>query len=272
MPYYPKSQVKTSLYTNGTEYVLVTTREMYKGYYYLTSTGRKYTGKSPTNSPTTEIVLISELAGFSPQATESPFAVSFEPAGTEEPKRMSFSSAELVRVSDYSTLSSNPQFDPSTGTIPYTPPNQVYSNRYIPTYSPVLPTLEDFENGYFTRYFCKKNNELKYIEINKSFFTKLSNQDKDVAWDLYTPTSIQWQLTGDTTQVHNSNLSSVSYIESTQGWLGFPQYFKNNFTKYYDKNPLTTIQPPLTNTSSPTTLPPPSVSIISSPSPGPYQL
>jgi len=158
MPYYPKSQVKTSLYTNGTEYILITTREQYKGYYYLTSTGKKYTGKSPNNSPTTEIIPISELANSSPQSAESPFAVSFEPFGVKESTRMSFSPDELIRVSDYSSLSFNPQFDPSTGTTPYTPPNQVYTNRYTPSYSPVLPTIGDFENGYFTRYFCKKNN------------------------------------------------------------------------------------------------------------------
>lgn len=56
MPYYPKSQVKTSLYTNGGEYVLITTGANYKGYYYLISTGKKYVGKIPTNGPSIEIV------------------------------------------------------------------------------------------------------------------------------------------------------------------------------------------------------------------------
>lgn len=45
--YYPKSQIKNNLYTNGDEYVLSTTQQSYKGYYYETSNGGKYTGKFP---------------------------------------------------------------------------------------------------------------------------------------------------------------------------------------------------------------------------------
>lgn len=37
--YYPKSQIKESLYTKGKEYTLVNTEKEYKGYYYLTSNG-----------------------------------------------------------------------------------------------------------------------------------------------------------------------------------------------------------------------------------------
>ena len=43
--YYPKSQVKTGLYTNGNEYALITTQKEYVGYYFETSSGKKYTGK-----------------------------------------------------------------------------------------------------------------------------------------------------------------------------------------------------------------------------------
>ena len=39
MPYYPKSQIKTDLYTNGDEYISSSTQEVYIGYYYEISTG-----------------------------------------------------------------------------------------------------------------------------------------------------------------------------------------------------------------------------------------
>jgi hypothetical protein len=41
MPYYPLSQIKPNLFTNGGEYVLSTTKENYKGPYYELSNGRK---------------------------------------------------------------------------------------------------------------------------------------------------------------------------------------------------------------------------------------
>ena len=47
MSYYPKSQIKTNLYTNGKEYVLSTNKNSYKGYYYELSNGDKFTGKTP---------------------------------------------------------------------------------------------------------------------------------------------------------------------------------------------------------------------------------
>ena len=47
--YFPKSQIKTSLYTNGGEYTLSTNNTEYKGYYYKISTGEKFTGKFPSN-------------------------------------------------------------------------------------------------------------------------------------------------------------------------------------------------------------------------------
>jgi hypothetical protein len=61
MAYYPKSQVKTDLYTNGGQYVLSTTQEEYTGYYYEISTGQKYTGKNPQQGPS---ILLQKLRNY----------------------------------------------------------------------------------------------------------------------------------------------------------------------------------------------------------------
>ena len=39
--YYPKSQIKPNLYTNGEEFILSTTKETYKGPYYKISSGKQ---------------------------------------------------------------------------------------------------------------------------------------------------------------------------------------------------------------------------------------
>ena len=49
MAYYPKSQIKTNLYTNGEELILSNTNEDYIGYYYEISNGDKFTGKYPND-------------------------------------------------------------------------------------------------------------------------------------------------------------------------------------------------------------------------------
>ena len=49
--YFPKSQIKPNLYTNGGEYLLAPTKQDYKGYYYEVSSGQRFTGKTPQDGP-----------------------------------------------------------------------------------------------------------------------------------------------------------------------------------------------------------------------------
>ena len=194
--YYPKSQIKTNLYTNG-EYNLSTTKLPYTGYYYEVSSGDKFTGKTPNDPPNIKLIL-------PPQPTE------FQ--GLKE-----------------ASPSENIVFTPSE--FYYTPSDA--SSRLIPSFNPTIPTDQDKQNGQFNRYFCKKNNELRYLEIDKDTYLKLLNRDQQIAWDLYTPTIVLWQIKGNKEQVYNSNKGTVISIEQNLRWNGFSQYFKENYLKYY---------------------------------------
>jgi hypothetical protein len=193
--YYPKSQVKPNLFTNGGEYILSTTKEEYKGYYYKISTGQLYTGKNPTDPQSTllEPLLDSQRSVALPIEPNQPL--------------------EIVTPIN--------QFSPS---LPI---------RSIPLFNQTPPNTQEQQNGQFTRYFCKRNNELKYIEINLDTYTQLSTKDPQIAWDLYTPASVLWQTQGDKNTVYASNQSTVYLVEKTQIWYGFSQYFKGDFLKYY---------------------------------------
>lgn len=189
--YYPKSQIKPNLYTNGGEYVLSTTQEEYIGYYFKTSTGQSYTGKNPNQQPN----ILLETISLTPD--DSPFVSSL----------------------NVSPLAISPS--PSLPT------------RAIPTFNPNPPTQQEQQNGQYTRYFCKRNNELKYIEIDLNTFTLLSTRSPQIAWDLYTPASVLWQIQGDKNTVYASNQASVFSIEKKLQWHGFSQYFQGQFLKYY---------------------------------------
>ena len=195
--YYPKSQIKPNLYTNGGEYILSTTKEEYTGYYYKVSTGQLYTGKNPNQLP--NILLQSSLTLNNPTGT-----------------------TENTPPEEITPLFSSE----------YTDPNQSKS-RIIPRFNPQTPTTQEQQNGQFTRYFCKRNNELKYMEISLDTYTQLSTKNPQIAWDLYTPASVLWQIQGDKNTVYASNQSSVYLVEKTQIWYGFSQYFKGDFLKYY---------------------------------------
>jgi hypothetical protein len=195
--YYPKSQIKTNLYTDGKEFSLSSTKEAYVGYYYETSTGQQYTGRTPQDGPN---ILIQRSDSYPNPLIEN--------QSTPPEEIVLLQSAEYV--------------DPN-----------ILSTRALPVFNLTLPTNQDKTNGQFNRYFCKKTNELKYLEISQDTYQQLKNRDPKIAWDLYTPAIVLWVIQGNQTQVFNSNKATVQALEQNLPWYGFTQYFQDKFLKYY---------------------------------------
>jgi hypothetical protein len=203
--YYPKSQIKTGLYTNGDKFVNPTTSQPYQGYYYETSNGQSYTGKTPQDGPNILLSFQEENLTFDPTNV------------LDNPDFDNTIYYYGVTSTDYDSITN-------------TDTNKV---RSIPKFNITLPTDQDKTNGQFNRYFCKKTNELKYLEISKDTYQQLQNQDLKIAWDLYTPAIVLWIIQGDQTQVFNSNKATVQALEQNLPWYGFTQYFQDKFLKYY---------------------------------------
>jgi hypothetical protein len=198
MLYYPKSQIKPNLYTNGNEYVFSTTKEEYKGYYYEVSNGQKYTGKNPQDGSNILLSLLDPL--------------------TLQIENLTKQNLTYIEVQD----------NISEGVYTFISPLRV-----IPQFNPTLPTTQDQQNGQFTRYFCKRNNDTQYLEISKETHDQLKSRNPQIAWDLFTPVSLIWQIVGNKEQVYNSNRASTIAIEQNLKWYGFSQYFQDKFLKYY---------------------------------------
>ncbi len=195
--YYPKSQIKTNLYTNGGEYVLSITKEEYKGYYYELSTGKKYTGKSPNDPP--NILLTSQEKIQSIVSPIDPFT-DFSP--------------NLIHSVDQSL----------SPTLP---------SRSLPQFNLTLPTDKDKSLGVFSRYFCKKTNELIYLEIDQKTYSDLQAGSSTIARDLYEPLTTLWYIKGNKEQTYKANKGLILLIEQRQKWYGFSKYLKEDFLKYY---------------------------------------
>jgi hypothetical protein len=208
--YYPKSQIKTNLYTNGDEYTLSTTKENYKGFYYELSNGKLYTGKTTSDKPNILLLpqtLLNDIP-YSPYAIEDNSITLNNSSGEEN---------ETYIYLDFRLYPKVKSFRPRT----------------IPIYNPTIPTTKDYNLGVFTRYFCKKNNELKYIEIDEKTYNLLKLKSNQLAWDLYSPLLVLWYLNGEKEKVFQTNKGLVNLIERQNKWYGFSQYFKDNYTKYY---------------------------------------
>ena len=220
MPYYPLSQIQTDLFTNGNEYVIKSNLSPYKGSYYKISTGKSFTGNVPSNQ-SKEIILI-DLATNQPISDNK---ISIEVPSSKIVNIVSLSSTDDAGVYDnkgniiYKANTSNYTSDSQPRTLPS-------------SYYPVL-TQEQKNKGQLTRYFAKKSNELRYIEVDKKTYDALESKSSDIAFDLYVPASLIWKIKGDKQEIYTSNKAATTSVEQQFRWPGFSQYFKDKFTQFY---------------------------------------
>jgi hypothetical protein len=206
--YYPKSQIKTNLNTLGNEFVIFGTNQEYKGYYYLISNGQAYSGKTPSD-PTSQLL--------QPITQSLSFLIETKDAETGEGGSLTADAAFFSLPEAYATSTNI-----NISSVP-SPPKQSY---------PVV-TENDYKLGEFQRYFVKKSNEPKFLEISLEDYRKYVNQDRSVMSELYIPFQINWILTGEKEQVYQINQNIVAKAEREQNLPGFTQYFRDRFTQFY---------------------------------------
>ena len=217
MSYFPKYYIKTNLYTVGGEYVIKKTGEDYSGYYWSTGNNRFYTGQTPNSNPIFEIVpkLINNGPDLPPGTEYVIYALPRDGVTESTPTNP----YDVNIVVDYLTLKN----------INYQTSENI---KILPSYNPNPPTQQDYQNGEFIRYFCKRSNMIEYIEINQSTFDSLVSRSPSIEWSLYIPFRIFWKLTGDKQQVYDINKNITLLAMKNQKLPSFDQYLKFDFTKY----------------------------------------
>jgi hypothetical protein len=199
--YFPKSQIKENLYTNGGEFEIASTKRDYIGPYFSTSKGQFYTGKNYNDTPNNLLVKTTLKSTPSESILSEPLPKNYY----------------IIDDSYYNSKNID-----SRGIAPRTP---------IQTLG--KPTDKDIQNGFFYRYFVKKGNEGRFIEISKEEHLKFQNKDTSVQWQLYTPTRIKWDIQGDREQVYNGNKTVVSLTEQRKNLPGFTLFFRDQFDKFW---------------------------------------
>ena len=190
MAYYPKSQITPNLYTNGGELFVTSTGQPYFGYYYRLSNGQVFSGRTPQDLPNFPLTTTTR------QQTPNPTTHNDVPVFTVTNKDGSVNGYQYPNDFYYRDY---PKFDPQNSIIPY--------------YAPVLPTQQDYQISEFRRYFCKKVNEIKYLD---------------------------WQLTGDIKQVARVNKNTVELTSFQNKFPRLEEYLKFDYTKYYNQLGTTT--------------------------------
>ena len=216
--YYPKSQIKTNLYTNGGEYVIKTSGKDYIGFYYKLSNGELYVGKQPSGRGNTQLIT-------PPNSTVSP----------EDYKENDVRIALFVDDPDPTIEEELNGQDILLYTDSLGDNTVNVKARLLPPPYYSTPTQKEKIIGEYRRYFAKKTNELIYIEISKETYTKFKSNDPTVASDLYECLFFPWSIRTPNSINSNSptpetiNRKIVAQVERNNKWYGFTSYFRGNF-------------------------------------------
>ena len=219
--YYPKNRIKTNQYTYGNEWFGVNDGLEYIGFYYILSSGKAYKGKSPEEQGGQE-----EIHKVKKEGEFSKWPV-YRDDGTG--------------IVNFSQIADN--YDGHTFETQFQEPQDVndYINligadatktRFIPVYEPTFPTDEDYQIGYFTRYFVVKENELVYTEISKKTFDALEKEDPEMLWELYKPFQMRWTISGRMDDVFIVNNNMIKLVEKQIQRPKFNRYLTNSLEYY----------------------------------------
>jgi hypothetical protein len=219
--YIPKNRIITDLKTSLNEFVYKGTNIFYNGSYWKSYNGKFYTGKNPNDTPSQEIEPTPIMAGdrdiTSPSSQTSILFIDYVETPSE-----GITQSNLSIVGDYSILKKINLNNPEVKLLP---------SQYYPT-----PTQDDYNLGVFPRYFVVKVNENVYLEVNKDTYDSINNQSPDWAWELYTPFSILWTLTGERDTVFITNRNITQLTEQRLKRRGLQEFLKRNYLKFYKTN------------------------------------
>lgn len=201
--YFPESEITPNLYTYGGEFTKINSLTSYIGYYFKTSSGKLYTESTPQRSSVELIKIKNEDSINIGKKTSN---IIFNSYGDTNDIELYLNSKKDINKS---------------------------KSKIIPTYYNTTPTEEDYNNGEFIRYFCKKRNELIYVEISIDIYDLLNKKDDSIMWELYFPFYIPWKLIGEKNKIYSTNKNIVQLKINNLNLVGFDKYLKENYLKFH---------------------------------------
>lgn len=199
--YYPKSQIKTDQITYGGELQNATTKEEYKGFYWVTSKGDIFSGKNPNDKPSDRLekYLNSPIDITTGKELYEPFPESYFI------KEESYYNGKKKRAAKKAPR--NPKVTRS------------------------IPTEENYKKGKYTKYYVSKTNEIKFLEVSKTEYLKFKNRSGEVNWSLYEAIELEWVIGGDRETAFLTNKTSVHLLNDKHP--GFESLFRNRYDRFW---------------------------------------
>lgn len=192
--YFPKGRIQENLYTNGGEFKKTSTGEDYTGQYYKTFDGKCKTGPNPLEGP----------------------SESLEAINKDENTRIPQSNLNKAYLNN-SSIKIN---------------TNILSLAVLidPVSYQAIPTEEDYQRGYYLRYFAQKRKGQAYniIEIDEATYNDLTGNRTKYNYLVWKALKLFWQLTGPIKDNKTNRTQVIAGIEDTnlrlirQQEKGFP--------------------------------------------------
>lgn len=226
MAYLPKHYVKTGLFANPGNYLERNSNQPYSGPYYQIATGQYFTGTGPQDPNTVEIIPFgdAEEPGTGYQQVSIAFNLDVKTLTPEE-------SSNLIQNQEAFQISQPKLVDDYLRVKQYS--DSYYNVRILPYGVTPTPDENDYKVGEYVRYFCKKTNELLYLELDQIQFNAISQKDPKYFWEQYVAFSLPWSLTGDPQQVFKTNQAIVKRRIQNLGLTSFDKYLREDYLKFY---------------------------------------
>lgn len=231
MAYLPKHYVKTGLTANPGEYIDRATGQPYSGPYYEIATGQFFAGVGPQDPNAREILPFGDgevAAGTQYQQVGIAFNLdvpNIRPGGSsyniQNQPTVNYQVFQQQVVNEYTAIKKFTAQD--------------YQARLLPFSITPIPDDNDYKVGEYQRYFCKKANEITYLELDKQQFDSIRLKDPKFFWEQYIPFSLPWSITGTESQVYQTNRNIVAKRIINLELFGFDRYLKEDYLKFYRK-------------------------------------
>lgn len=216
--YIPKNKIQAGLVTRGNEFKIQGTNVPYIGEYYEIYNGDCYSGTGPDDPSSRKLTKLTSAT-----LMEKPLDVVIKKTynGPIPP-----TPSQQVRVKESTTFVGKEvaYFQKAN--------NDATVKKGIEFYMP-QPTAADYTLGEIQRYFLKKVNEVKYWEVSKETYEDIKSKNTGYQWFYYTPFSFAWQISGDKTQVEQTNIKVVAYYTQKHFLENFDKFLKFDYLKFY---------------------------------------
>jgi len=193
--YYPQSKILTNQYTNGQEFVYLSTGVSYEGVYHIFANGKIYTGKNPRDGQTEELIISEDLEYLN----EIPDVFDI-------PQTLVPSSTPYDAIRQRQNIKS--------------PMSELIEPKYS---EPVISYPS------FKRYFPRRTNNVIFTEVSQIDFNAIKIKDPKYNFGIYIPFELIWTTSG--ANIAETNEKMTFLTEKRFKVYGLSKYI-TNYTEF----------------------------------------